>query len=109
MSQKLLQVNLKYSGLSGAELERAWLPVAHAIANTAGLGWKIWLMNEREHEAGGIYIFDDEASAQAFLTGPIVAALTSDSHLSGISARMFDVMERHTAITRGPVREGSRV
>jgi hypothetical protein len=26
-----------------------------------------------------------------------------------VSARMFEVMEEHTAITRGPVREGSRV
>ena len=109
MSQKILQLNLKFSGISRAELEQAWLPAARPLAETAGLRWKIWLMDEAEHESGGIYLFDDEASVQAFLAGPIVAALKSNPSISDISAKMFDVMEQHTAITRGPVREGSRV
>jgi len=109
MSQKFLQVNLRFIGLSRTELEKAWLPVAQPIADTPGLRWKIWLVNEGEREAGGVYLFDDEASVQAFLAGPIVAALKTSPALSDISAKMFDVMEQHTAITRGPVREGSRV
>ncbi len=109
MSQKILQVNLKFTGLTRSELEQAWLPAAQPLADTPGLRWKIWLMNEEEHASGGIYLFDDEASLKAFLAGPIVAALKSDPAISDISARMYDVMEQHTAITRGPVREGSRV
>ncbi len=109
MSQKILQVNLKFTGLTRSELEQAWLPAAQPLADTPGLRWKIWLMNEGEHASGGIYLFDDEASLQAFLAGPIVAALKGDPAISEISARMFDVLEQHTAITRGPVREGSRV
>lgn len=109
MTPKILQINLKFSGLSGAELEQAWLPVARPIANTSGLRWKIWLMNEGEHEAGGIYLFDDETSVQAFLAGPIVASMKSNPSISDISAKVSDVMDRHTVITRGPVREGSRV
>lgn len=109
MFQKILQVNLKFSGLSRAELEQAWLPAARRIADTPGLRWNIWLMNEGEHESGGLYLFDDEAAVQAFLAGPIVAALKSDPSISDITARMFDVMDQHTTITRGPVREGSHV
>jgi hypothetical protein len=109
MSQKILQVNFKFSGVSRAELEQAWLPAAQPIADTPGLRWKVWLMNEAEHESGGLYLFEDEASVQAFLAGPIVAAVKSNPAFSHISAKLFDVLETHTAITRGPVLEGVRV
>ena len=103
MSQKLLQVNLKFS-LSKAELEAAWLDAAQPIAETPGLRWKVWLMNEAEHEAGGIYLFESEDAAQSYLAGPIVAALKTSPGISNISAKLFDVLERHTDITRGPVK-----
>lgn len=108
MSQKILQINFKLS-VSAKDYEQACLPAAQPIADTPGLRWKVWLMNEAEREAGGIYLFDDEASVQAFLAGPIVAAVKSNPAISHVSAKMFDVMEGLTAITRGPVREGVRV
>ncbi len=103
MSHKLLQVNLKFS-IPRAELEAAWLEAAQPIADCPGLRWKVWLMNESEREAGGIYLFESDAAAQAYLAGPIVAALKSSRAISNISAKLFDVMEHHTAITRGPVK-----
>lgn len=106
MSQKILQINFKLS-VSVDDYEQACLPAAQPIADTPGLRWKVWLI--AEHEAGGIYLFDDEASAQAFLAGPIVAAVKSNPAMSQVSAKTFDVMEGLTAITRGPVREGIRV
>lgn len=84
MSQKLLQVNLKFS-ISRADLEAAWLGVAQPIADTPGLRWKVWLMNEAEREAGGIYLFDSEEAAQAYMGGPIVAALKGSPAVSDIS------------------------
>ena len=108
MSQKLLQVNFNFSGVSRAELEEAWLPAAKAIAETPGLRWKLFLINETEREVAGICLFDDEASLRAYLAGP-VAALKNDPTLSNISVKQFDVMEEHSAITRGPIREGVRV
>lgn len=108
MSQKILQVNLKFN-ISKVDLEQAWLPAVQPIADTPGLRWKIWLMNEAEHEAGGIHLFDDEASLRAYLAGPIVAAVKSSPVVSNINVKQFDVMEEHTTITRGPVREGVRV
>ena len=68
--------------------------------------WKVWLINEAQHECGGIYLFDDEASVQGFLNSPMAAAATGDPRLSNASVKMFDVMEEHTAITRGPVLTG---
>ena len=103
MSQKILQVNLKFS-IPRADLEAAFLPVAQPIADVHGLRWKIWLMNEAEHTAGGIYLFESEAAVQEWMAGPIVAAMMANPVLSNIDAKVFDVLESHTKITRGPVK-----
>jgi hypothetical protein len=104
MSQKILQVNFKFS-ISRADLEAAFLPAAQPIADVPGLRWKVWLMNEAEHTAGGIYLFESEAAVQAWMAGPIVAAMMTNPVLSNIEARTFDILESHTAITRGPVEQ----
>ncbi|MFN8470322.1 MAG: YdhR family protein [Caldilineaceae bacterium] len=109
MAKKILQINFTFSGVSGSELKESWLPAAQPIADTPGLRWKVWLLNETQRECGGIYLFDDEASLQGFLNGPIVAATKGDPRLSNASVKMFDVMDEHTAITRGPVLAGVRV
>jgi hypothetical protein len=103
MSQKILQVNLKFN-ISRADLEKAWLEAAQPIADLPGLRWKVWLMNEAELEAGGIYLFESEAAAKSYLAGPIVAALKSSPAVSNISAKLFDVLESHTKVTRGPMK-----
>ncbi len=104
MSQKILQINMKFS-IPKTDLEKAWLPAAQPIADVPGLRWKVWLMNEAEREAGGIYLFESEAAAQSYLAGPIVAALKDNPAVSNISAKLFDILESHTAITRGPVKQ----
>ncbi len=81
MSPKILQINFKFS-VSRTEYEQVCAQGAQPIADTPGLRWKVWLMNEAEREAGGIYLFDDAASVQAFLAGPIVAAVKSHPALS---------------------------
>lgn len=99
---KLLQINLNFS-VSRSELEAAWLQAAEPIAAQPGLTWKIWLINEADHEAGGIYLFESEAAAQAYLDGPICAALKSSPVISNINVKMFDVLDQHSSITRGPL------
>jgi hypothetical protein len=108
MPQTLLQVNMKFD-IPRAELEAAWLQAAQPIAETPGLRWKVWLMNETDREAGGIYLFDSEEAAQGYLDGPIVAELKASPVIRDITAKLFDVLETHTAITRGPVKEPAEV
>jgi Putative mono-oxygenase ydhR len=98
---KLLQVNYKFRG-TRAEYESANLPWAQPLAEWPGLRWKIWLMNAAEGEAGGIVLFEDEASRQAYIDGPLAEALT-DPAISKIQFKRFDVLAEHSAITRGPV------
>jgi hypothetical protein len=107
MSQKILQINFKFS-VTPTELEQAFAPAAQPVADTPGLRWKIWLVNGADHEAGGIHLFDDEASLQAYLNGPIVASVGSNPALSDVSVKVFDTIDALTLITRGPIREGTR-
>jgi len=102
MSGKILQVNFKFN-VPRAEYEQAVSALASQFAAVAGLRWKIWIMNEAEKEAGGIYMFNDETSLKDFLEGELAAQVKSHPALSDLSAKQSDVMDDLTAITRGPV------
>jgi hypothetical protein len=102
MSGRLLQLNFKFS-VSGAEYEEAVGPLADDFAALDGLIWKVWMINEDDGEAGGIYLFEDEASVQAFLDGPLAAGVINHPALSEFSVKEFDVMAGVTKVTRGPV------
>jgi hypothetical protein len=99
MSATILQINYKLSG-PRAEYEKENLPYAQPIADIPGLRWKVWIINEVQSEAGGIYLFDDDAAVQAFMDGPIIAEMRGDPTLS---IKPFDVIAELTTITRGPV------
>ncbi len=103
MSVRVLQINFKFNAPS-ADLKNGFTPLVNDIATVPGLRWKIWIMNEKEDEAGGIYYFDDEDAVQAYLEGPIVAGLKTHPALSEISAKQFDVLEDFTTVTRGPMK-----
>ena len=99
MSAKILQINYKLNW-PRTEYERENLSYAQPIADILGLRWKVWIINEAESEAGGIYLFDDDAAVQAFLDGPIIAEMKGDPTLS---IKAFDVIADLTTITHGPV------
>ena len=102
MSDKILQINLRFN-FSAAELEKEFETVASHIAAVPGLKWKIFGMNEERREAAGIYLFEDGDSLKSYLEGPIVAGLKANEAFSDIKMKHFDVVEKATAVTRGPV------
>ena len=102
MSGKILQINFKFK-VSSAEYVAAVTPMAANIAEVPGLLWKVWLMNETDHEAGGIYWFNDAASLQAYLESPIVVAISNHPALENISVKLFDNIAALSEITNGPV------
>jgi hypothetical protein len=102
MSATILQINYKLNMPKADYLARA-SQVAQPIAAVAGLQWKIWLVNETEGEAGGIYLFDSPESAQHFLEGPIIATLKANPQFSDVTAKLFEAAEAVSQITRGPI------
>ena len=60
-------------------------------------------MNEAGQEAGGIYLFTDGPSLDAYLNSEIVAGIISHPALSDFSVKQFEAMDGISAVTRGPV------
>ena len=100
---KLLQVNYRRErGQDDPEQAEQLLGAAEQISGLPGLQWKIWIYDDAAGAAGGIYLFDTEEHARAWgdemLPHALAALGTSD-----VDTRYFDIDERLSAVTRGPV------
>lgn len=101
MAEKALQVNFKYN-IPAEALMAGTAKSAAEIASKPGLRWKIWIYNDETKEAGGLYLFEDDASADAY-TEWVTTALENNPAASEITVKKFDINPDATAITRGPV------
>lgn len=101
MTTTLLQFDFPFEGPWGGTMSEALDGLARDISGEKGLVWKIWTENEAERRAGGIYLFSDAASAEAYRRKH--EARLGQFGITGIVARTFSVNAPLTAITRGPV------
>ena len=99
MARQLLQIDFPAGGPWGEEMASAYVDLAHTIAGAPGLIWKIWTENPETKEAGGIYLFEDEASLAAYLEEH--TARLKSFGVAQINAKRFAVNEPLTQITRG--------
>lgn len=97
---RILQVNYSFS-ITAAEYRRAMEEMAAPTAAFPGLLWKIWLIDEEAHRAGGLLLFDSAEAATEYQNG------LSPEHLppfiTDVVAHQFDWLAGPTAITHGPV------
>jgi hypothetical protein len=100
---KLLQVNYRRENDQHNHDQAEYLlSAAERIAGVPGLQWKIWIYDDENQKAGGIYLFDSEDHARGF-GDKIPESLGQLPGVGDIDRRYFDVDERLSAITRGPV------
>lgn len=104
MAGVILQINYRFTVPRAAHDEAVAL-MADEIADTSGLQWKVWLMNEEASEAGGIYYFESADAVKAFLDSPLVAQVLQHPALSDFSVKQFGVSEKLSQITRAPLGE----
>ena len=97
----LLQVDFPYQGPWGEEMHTAMRGLAESIAQEAGLIWKIWTENPATAEAGGIYLFADRASAEAYLA--MHTARLTGFGIPRVNGKIFDVNPALSAIDRAPL------
>ena len=97
----ILQINFNLN-VPVAEFRKMADSVAPAFLHVPGLRWKIWLLNPAAQEAGGLYLFDSQASMDAYLNGPLLAQMRGLTSIQNISMKQFEVMPEITALTRGP-------
>jgi hypothetical protein len=102
MSKTILQINYQFTS-SLADFSSLVTPMAHPISAVPGLVWKIWLMNETGKEAGGIYLFESQEAAQAFVGSDAVKSFASHPTITGVNAKLFEPDETLSEITRAPL------
>lgn len=97
----LLQVDFPHQGPWGDEMTSAFSGLAESIANEPGLIWKFWTENQATGEAGGVYLFEDLPSADAYL-----AMHTQRLQSFGVllvNGKIFQVNEPLSQIDRAPL------
>lgn len=97
----LLQVDFPYTGPWGQAMAEAMADLARSIAEEPGLLWKIWTENEAAGEAGGIYLFKDKASAEAYLA--MHTARLKGFGIPHVNGKIFAVNDALSRMDRGPV------
>ena len=98
---KLLQVDFEYHGPMGEAMSNALVGLAESINKEPGLIWKIWTENESNKLGGGIYLFEDEISAQNYLA--MHAERLKSMGVPEVRGIIFDINQPLTAINQGPV------
>lgn len=87
--KKLLQIDFEFKGPFGDEMTSALKDLAESINNEPGVIWKIWTENKQDQRAGGVYLFEDEQSANAYLK--MHSQRLQGMGVNDIRAQIFDV------------------
>ena len=77
---------------------------AAIIARVKGLIWKVWLSQEEELEMGGIYLFANRETAEAYLNHPVIQAVRNNPAVVSAQSQLWDVEGSLSALTRAPLR-----
>jgi hypothetical protein len=76
---------------------------ATTIASVEGLIWKIWVLQQEKYEMGGMYLFVNRETAEAYLNHPVVQAARSNPAVVSTQAELWDVESSLSALTRAPL------
>lgn len=98
---RLLQMDFPFNGPGKDEMDRTLKDLSKSIAEYPGVIWKIWTVNEDTHEAGGLYLFEDEASLKAYVK--MHTERLKSFGVTEANAKIFEIPEVLTKITWGPV------
>ncbi|MDK8465252.1 monooxygenase [Marinobacter sp. SS13-12] len=98
---KLLQVDFDFTGPFGEELAEKLAGLAESINNEPGFIWKIWTESRKDQLAGGIYLFEDEESANAYLK--MHSARLKELGINEVRGQIFDVNIPLSTINKGPI------
>lgn len=98
---KLLQVDFEFNGPFGKEMSNTLVNIAESINQEPGMIWKVWTEKATESVAGGIYLFEDESTAQAYLE--MHSARLKKMGVAEVRGYIFDINEPLSTINKGPI------
>ncbi len=102
----ILQIDFPFQGPWGAEMSATLQDLATSIAQEPGLIWKIWTENPATAEAGGIYLFTDQASAAAYLAKHRTRLLCFG--ITQVNGKLFEINHPLSAINQAPLAGGEK-
>ena len=99
MQQMLIMVRYRVAG-DHAHFRHDMSQAAAMIAELPGLSWKIWGFDNDFGTGLSAYLFESEATARAFLSGPVIERLRSRPDVTEVT---FDVapVDRALSATTG--------
>ena len=83
-------------------MAEAFSDLAKSINEEEGFMWKIWTERPETSEAGGIYIFETEETAEKYMD--MHAKRLVGFGITEVNAKVFAINSKLTAITNGPVK-----
>ncbi len=89
------------NGAFGPERTEALKPLAEDIAGQPGLLWKIWTESPEEGRAGGVYLFESRAAAEAYHA--MHAKRLAARGVTGFEATYRGVNEVLSRMDRAPI------
>lgn len=104
--KKLLQVDFDFNGPFGDEMSTMLTGLAESINNEPGMIWKIWTENSKEQLGGGVYLFENEAYAKAYLT--MHTARLKEMGVKEIRGHIFDINLPLSTINNAPLHNSSQ-
>jgi hypothetical protein len=99
----VLIVNFELSGVADAEYLRQVESIAPMFVQVPGLVSKIWLADPATNTYGGVYLFTDASSREAYLDSEIIKSMKANPNFTNVTMREFGTAEEATAITGGPL------
>ena len=78
---------------------------ATIIASVEGLVWKIWVLQQEESEIGGIYLFANRETAEAYFNHPVIQAVRRNPVVVSSQSQLWDVENSLSALTRAPLQD----
>ena len=73
---------------------------AEMMTQQPGLLTKVWLKADEPGSYGGVYLWRDRESCEAFLASPLLAAVKADDSVRNLTSREYSVNEQMTKVTQ---------
>ena len=101
----IVQINYRRPDMPKSEWDARYsAETAAPFVSLPGLHWKIWLDDPSDAQrSGGIYLFATRAAAEAYIAGPIVGRIKTNTSLRELDIRIFDVRQNMSELTRAPL------
>lgn len=100
MNHCCLQVELTLAVPPGEWLSHCEQAVP-AMRRLAGLAWKLWVLDEEQGTAGGLYLFRDVDAARAYADGPVIERLRRSPAVKDLRVRLLPLVDSLSQRTFG--------